>query len=108
MPKPPNRMRHSTMIPSACQKVMGGQPKSAGVSQFHRDFTISPPMVTNSAIPRSASGAKNITLIHLGLIFGTSTFREFVIDVLQPFAQVQHGVALAREQGVHAHAGVGG
>src|SRR5204863_8252005 len=106
MPKPPNRMRHSTSIPSACQKVIGGQPNSAGVSQFHRDFTISPPMVMNNAIPSSASGAMNNILIHLGLMFGPSSF-QFVINLLQPFAQVEHRVPFAREQRVHAHARLG-
>jgi len=37
-----------------------------------------------------------------------SCFREFVVDALQSLAQAQHRVPLAREQRVHADAGLGG
>src|SRR5262249_36829207 len=38
----------------------------------------------------------------------SSSARESVVDALQPLAQVQHRVALAREQRVHPDAGLGG
>ena len=39
---------------------------------------------------------------------GPSCFREFVVDALQSLAQMQHRIAFAREQRIHAHAGLGG
>src|SRR3989454_6821594 len=107
-PSPPKRMRHSARIPSACQKVIWRQPKSGGSNQFHRCSTSSPPMAINSSIPRIASGAMKISLFNLGLMFGSSRFRKFVVNALQSLAQMQHRIAFAGEQRVHAHAGLGG
>src|SRR6185295_6606017 len=107
-PDPPKRIRHSARSPSACQKVTSRQPKSGGNSQFHSSRTIWPPMAMKTNIPRIASGAIQISLFNLGLMFGPSCLREFVVDPLQPPAQMQHRVAFAGEQRVHAHAGRGG
>src|SRR5437764_1495772 len=96
-------MRHNTSSPSACQKVMSGQPKSGGSSQIHRANTTAPPMALNTNIPTSASGAIQISLF---LMFSPSRLREFVVDALQPLAQIQHRIAFAREQRVHVHAGL--
>ena len=35
-------------------------------------------------------------------------FREIVVNALEPLAEMQNGVALAREERVHADAGAGG
>src|SRR6266403_3703263 len=104
-PQPPKRMRHSARSPSACQKVIWRQPKSGGSSQFHRCSTSSPPRKTNRTIARIASGARKI---HFFLMFSSSCFLKFVVNALQSFAQMQHGIAFAREQRIHAHAGFGG
>src|SRR5580704_6358602 len=100
-------------MPTACQKVTCRNPKSGGSSQFHSSFTTSPPTATASAtsaaIPTIANGAMKISFhIFLVFMFGSSCVREFVVDVLQPLAQVPHRVALARQERVHAHAGFGG
>src|SRR5437588_9734650 len=100
-------MRHSTRSPSACQKLIWRQPKRGGSSQFHRCTTSSPPMKVNSRIPRIASGAMKIILFNLGLMFSSSRFRKFVVNVSQSLAQMQHRIAFAREQRVHADAGLG-
>src|ERR1051326_329000 len=100
--KPPKRMRHNTRSPTACQKGIWRSPNSSGISQFHSCLTISPPAKMNSARPSIARGAKNIIRCHLGLIFTTSRFHELVVNVLQPLAQMQHCIALAREQRIHA------
>src|SRR5713101_9242990 len=99
-------MRHSASSPNACQKETWRQPKSGGSSQFHNCLTISPPMKTNSSIPRIASGAMKIKFFLL--MVSSSSFRQFVVDALQPLAQMQHRITLAREQRIHAHAGLGG
>ena len=41
-------------------------------------------------------------------MFNSSCFRKFVINALQPLAEMQHRIAFAREQRIHAHAGLGG
>src|SRR6266536_4317213 len=107
-PSPPKRIRHSARSPSACQKVIWRQPKSGGSSQFHSCSTTSPPMAINNSIPRIASGAMKITLFHLLVMFTPSRFRKFVVNFVQPLAQTEHRIAFAREQRIHAHAGLGG
>src|SRR5689334_5896201 len=104
-PSLPKRMRHSTRSPSACQKVISRQPKSDGSSQFHKCITISPPMKINSGIVRIASGAIQIIFFHFLFMFSPSRFRKFVVDTLQALAQIQYGVAFAREQRIHAYPG---
>src|SRR5207253_5409196 len=81
---------------------------SDGTKQFLRCSNSSPPMAINSSIPRIASGAMKISLFNLGLMFGSSRFRKFVVNALQSLAQMQHRIAFAGEQRVHAHAGLGG
>src|SRR5437016_4517071 len=85
MRNPPNRIRHSTSSPSACQNVIMRKPNSAGVSQFHSDITTHPPTATNNVIATSTSGA--IRKSHFFLIM-SSPLEELVVDVLQPLAQV--------------------
>src|SRR5258708_6039108 len=102
---PPKRMRHSARSPSACQKVSWRQPKSGGSSQFHSCSTSSPPRKINSTIARIASGARKI---HFFLMLYSSFLRKFVVNVLQSLTQMQHRITLAREQRIHAHAGLGG
>src|SRR5215831_6132427 len=101
-PQPPNRIRQRSSSPSACQKVMSRQPKRGGSSQFHSCITISPPIKTNATIARIASGPSQI---HFRLMFSSSSsFGQFVVNALQPPAQMQHRIALAREQRIHARA----
>src|SRR5271157_2806369 len=102
---PPKRIRHSTSIPSACQKVIMRQPKSPGNSQFHRLITTQPPKAINSAIPMIAAGIMKIIFFFM---FVPSCFRKCVVNALQPITQVQHRVAFAREQRVDAHTAFGG
>src|SRR5947209_11984628 len=94
----PKRIRDSASTPSACQNVSAGQPNSAGNSQFQSSFTTSPPMTINATIPTSASGANKYQC------FLIASSPQFVVDVLQPRAQVAYGVALARQEGVDVHA----
>src|SRR5579862_6323603 len=89
----------------ACQKVIWRQPKMDGSSQFHSCSTTSPPMAINSSIARIANGARKI---HFLLMFSSSCFRKFVVNVLQSLAQMQHRIAFAGEQCIHAHASLGG
>src|SRR5262247_1861826 len=108
-PKPPTRIRHSASMPSACQKPSAGQPNSGGSSQFHSVRTRSVPRVTNTAIPTIAIGAMTSSLCPLlNPASMSSSFRQFVVDVLQPLAQVEHRVALPREQRIDVHTGGGG
>src|ERR1039457_1922711 len=101
-------MRHSTRSPSPCEKVIWRERSSGDSSQFHRCSTISPPIKTNSSIPTIASGAIQISFFTFGLMFSSSRFRKLVVNVLQSLAQMQHGIAFAREQRIHAHAAFGG
>src|SRR5438552_12612372 len=94
MRNPPNRIRHSTSSPNACQNVIVRNPNSAGVNQFHSDITSQPPIAINNAIATKTSGA--IRNSHFFLII-SSPLEELVVNVLQPLAQVQHCVPLARE-----------
>src|SRR5262245_4685645 len=105
MPRQPNRIRQSASSPSACQKPTSGQPNSGGSSQFQSSRTISPPMNVKSAMPSRATGASINNFRLLVIMIRSSWFREFVIDVLQTPAQMQHGVTLSREQRVDAHTG---
>src|SRR5271169_1215235 len=105
---PPKRIRHSASIATACQKVSRRQPKSGGSSQFHRLITSQPPMAIKSAIPMIAAGIMKISFLNFGLMFSPSCFRKLVVNALQPFAQVQHGIAFAREQRIDANAAFGG
>src|ERR1700719_58846 len=104
-PNPPKRMRHRANSPSPCQKLSWRQPNSDGNSQFHRRITTSPPTRANSSIARIPNGAMKY---HFFFMFGSSCFREFVVNTLQALAEMQHRVTFAREQRIHAHAGVGG
>src|SRR5437867_1422790 len=104
----PNRIRHSARIPSACQNVIAGRPKSGGSSQFHRARTTPPPAAMNTAAPTRNIGANITNLLARLAIIGFSPFPEFVVEVLQPFAQPQHRISLPREQRVHALTGLGG
>src|SRR5215210_4960797 len=104
-PNPPKRIRHSARSPSACQKVIWRQPKSDGSSQFHSCFTISPPRARNSRNTSRISGARTINRF---LIWGSSRLSEFVVNDLQSLAQMSYRIAFAREERIHAHAGLGG
>src|SRR5437867_2457080 len=107
-PSPPKRIRHSASIPSACQKEIGLNPKSGGSNQFHSHLTSWPPRKTNSTIPTIASGAIISNRLPLFmLMLGSSPFPEFVVNVLQSLAQMQHRIALPRQQRIHAHPGLG-
>src|SRR5580700_5545134 len=101
-------MRQSARSPTACQNVISRQPKSDGSSQFQRCSMISPPMTTNSSIPRIASGIMKSIFINLLPMFSTSRFRKVVVNPLQSLAQVEHGVVFAGKQGIDANAGAGG
>ena len=94
----PAQRQNSNGLP----KVIWRQPKSGGSSQFHSCSTTSPPMAINGSI---ASGARKI---HFLLIFSSSCFRKFVVNALQSLPQMQHRIAFAGEQRIHAHAGSGG
>src|SRR5712691_5619450 len=98
-------MRHSANSPSACQNVTSRQPNSVGSNQFHRCITISPPMAMTRTIPTTATGARKS---HFFLISSPSCLRPFVVDRLQSLAQMEHRVALAREQRVQADAALRG
>src|ERR1035437_1986376 len=54
-PQLPNRIRHRTSIPRACQKLIWCHPNSVGASQFHRCFTTSPQIATRSTIAGGAT-----------------------------------------------------
>src|SRR5947207_12835034 len=97
--KLPRRMRLRNSKPMACQKVMGRRLNNRGISQFQRLITTNPNKNPNTATPTSASGAnfKN-RLIRFRFIFLSLLFVEFIVDVTQPPAQVDHGVMLARHQ----------
>ncbi len=103
-PSPPKRMRQSASSPTACQNVISRQPNSDGNNQFHSNRTTSPPTKINNAIARIASGINSSFFF---LIFCSSFLRKFVINALQSLAQMQHRITFAREQRVHAHAGLG-
>src|SRR5258705_11376620 len=98
-------MRASASKPNACQKRMGGKPKIAGISPFQSSFTHSPPKATNAAKATITTGAKSS---HRILMVGSSFRLRCVIGALQSLAQMEHRVALAREERVHADAGLGG
>lgn len=57
MPWPPKSIRQRINSPSASQNVISCHPVSPGTSQFQSRITISPPRMTNTTIPRIASGA---------------------------------------------------
>src|SRR5580704_9343390 len=61
----------------------------------------------NNAIPMIAAGAMK-TDFHFLLMFNSSCFRKFVVNILQPLAEMQHRITLAREQGVDANSGFSG
>src|SRR5271165_1369636 len=103
---PPNRMRQSTSIAIACQKVIRCQPKRPGSIQFHRLMTTHPPKAMNNTMPIIAAGTMKNSFFPL--IFLSSCFRKLVVNRLQSLAQMQHCISLAREQRIHAHAAFGG
>src|SRR5580698_8432905 len=74
---------------------------SAGSTAFHSTMTTAPR--TANATRTSATMP---TTLAFDLIWPPSKFK-FVIDRLQTFAQKQHRIALAGEQGIHGHPAVG-
>src|SRR5690242_16978809 len=62
-------------------------------------------MAMNTSIARIASGARKINFFRM---FNSSWSRKFVVYALQSLAQMPHRISLAREQRIHAHAGLGG
>src|SRR5438093_3777655 len=102
-PNLPKRIRHSVRMPSACQKVTWRQPKSGGSSQFHSCHTTSPPIAMNSTNTSRITGARRINRL---LMFSPSPVPKCLVNALQSLAQMQHRIALSREQGIHAHAGL--
>src|ERR1700710_928054 len=97
-------MRQSASRPIACPKVIDFKPNSVGSSQFHSSITTVPPIVMNRAIPTIAAG-----MIHFSrfLMAYSSLFRKLVVKGLQPLAQMEHGVPLARQQGIDVDAALG-
>src|SRR6202140_1461823 len=97
-PLPPNRIRQRASSPTACQNVISRHPNNAGSSQFHRCSTTSPPITMKIT---TSSGARKI---HFFLMLGPSFLRnKLFVNALQSFAQMQHRVALAREQGIDVY-----
>ena len=72
-------------------------------------------LAANPDEKRNCKGRQNsnpypfLNLIHVVLLicsyhFFASFLRKFVVNALQPFPEMQHRIAFAREQGIHAHA----
>src|SRR5437762_499192 len=75
-------------------------PNNIGNSQFHRCITSPPPIAMKTAIPMIASGATQISFFLMlcpSFFLNSSPLPKLVVNALQPFAQMQHRVALARE-----------
>src|SRR5579863_8503213 len=89
--KPPNRIRHRTSNPSACQNPIMCQPKSGGRSQFHNRITISP----NTQPTSTMTGGTSKNIHHFLLIAGSSFLLKLFIYPLQSRTQVQHRIAFA-------------
>src|SRR5215831_4655700 len=102
IPNPPKRIRHRASSASACQKLSSGNPKNGGASQFHSNFTTSPPTKMNAAKPTSTSGIKRFLMVR------SSRLRQLVVNGLQSPLQAQYGVSFSREQRIDAHAGLAG
>src|SRR5262249_12391560 len=102
IPNPPKRIRHRASSASACQKLSSGNPKSGGASQFHSNFTTSPPTKMNAAKPTSTSGIKRFLMVR------SSRLRQLVVNDPQSSLQAQYGVSFSREQRVDAHACLAG
>src|SRR5262245_14766497 len=98
-------MRLSTSSPRACKNVSAGKPKISGSSAFHSSIT-APPMTATATTANRATFKPCSN--QRPLMCNSSAIHEFVVDGLQAAAQMQHGIALARKQGVQRHAGLGG
>src|SRR5882672_6956618 len=98
MPRSPNKIRQRANSPMACQKVISRHPNTAGRFQFHNCITTSPPITMKAATPSDAARAIPI------LFMCSSPLHKLVVYVLQPLAQMQHRIPLAREQRVNAYA----
>src|SRR5215468_8256725 len=96
---PPTRILLSTSRPTACQKPITRQPNSSGISQFHKTMT-----TALSAAAAIAANSTNFSPCSNQVLFilRSSRIDKFVVNRTQPLPQVQHGIALARQQGVHA------
>src|SRR5215469_10853044 len=70
--------------------------------QFHSLMTIQPSSAMISTSSRILTKILRRNIIQFSFCSGL----EVVVVRLQAFAQMQHGVALARQQGVHTDAGV--
>src|ERR1035441_54160 len=80
-------------------------PNKEGTSQFHRYITTKPKI----AMARIAIGAiKAFLRYHLFLIVYSSRRLEFLVNSLEPLPQMEHRIALAREQCVDAYSGIRG
>src|SRR5277367_5313761 len=115
MPWPPTRIRQRANSPKACQKEIWRHPKSAGVSQFHRCITSSPPIqmkraIAGGPIKISANSFFFVMLCSLFLRFVSSihflasSFSKLVVNAPQSFAEMKHCVTFAREQRVDVDA----
>src|SRR5882724_1014695 len=104
---PPKRIRQRASRPIACQKVIALQPNSDGSSQFHKCITTSPPIQIKAGMATIASGAiqNNFFLFFMLYMVCSLLLPKIFINALQTFAQMQHGIAFAREQCVDVYAG---
>src|SRR5436190_105127 len=82
--------------------LLSGCRKSGGRSQFHSALTTVPPRNVKRAMATMPSRMAGTMYRGVNLIGVSSFIRDFVVDVLQPLAQMQDRVAFAREQRVHA------
>src|SRR5262252_5457771 len=96
------RIRLRTSNPIACRNVIAGTPKSSGSSAFHSSITAAPTSTT--AITANSANFNPYHNQRLLIVF-SSAFTELVMNGLQPAPQVQNRISLARQQGVHRHAG---
>src|SRR5262249_23540829 len=100
--KPPKRILLRISSPKACQKVMTCQPKSAGMSQFHKLMSTKP----NSARNSTANSVNFSPFSNRFLLISVLISPKLRIDGAKSLAQMQDGVMLAREQGIDAYAGL--
>src|SRR5712692_9696830 len=102
---PPKRSRARISSPRPCPKLIDRHPNRSGISRFHKVITTKPSTVTATA---ANSRNRSPLPIQCLLILRSSSTRELVMDRLEAPAQVDDRVMLAREEGVHAHAGFRG
>src|SRR6184192_2523783 len=122
--KPPNRIRLSSNKPTACQYSSCAPRNSVGISQFHRLITTklrtamettasatnAAPLTTQRPRPLTTSSSPQLPIrcrqppISIEHSFTQPGARQpLVPDGSQPLLQIEHRVALAREQRVETH-----